>query len=293
MLDYPLSTNSIATPTKWESLVDLLKCQNCGSDRLQVQPSELICGSCHATYPLLGGAAIFRTPVESVEVFPVEHVSNQVSSPIFDWLSSLTGYSLNIGAGGTLAKIPHCVEMEYSAYRNTDVVADAHNLPFRDNMFEVVVALNVFEHLRNPNQAAQEIFRVLKPGGKVMIHTAFLQPLHEEPVHFYNATKYGVMEWFSAFEIKDCQVSWNFNPAFTLGWLAHDLLYYVSQSSGEQIAQQLSQMTLQELSQFWSNPASRQGVLWDSIVNLPQSVQERFSAGFELTAIKPNNYLTK
>jgi O-antigen biosynthesis protein len=55
----------------------------------------------------------------------------------------------------------------------------------------------------------------------------------------------------------------------------------------------LSQMTLQELSQLWSNPETRQGISWDSLISLPQSVQERFSAGFELLAVKPRNSLNK
>jgi len=273
---------------KLDSLAELLQCQNCGYQQLLVQSLALTCTQCGVVYPVIGGAAVFRSPPESVKVFPVGHVSNQISSTIIDWLAGLSGYSLNIGAGGTLAKVPRCIEMEYSVYRNTDVVGDAHELPFKDNVFEAVVAFNVFEHLREPTKAAHEIFRVLKPGGKVMIHTAFLQPLHEEPVHFYNATKYGVLEWFSDFEVKDCQVSWNFNPAFTLGWLSHDLLYYVSQVLGEEAHQKLSEMTLKDLSQLWSNPEARSGFLWDSLMSLPQSVQERFSAGFELVAVKPN-----
>jgi SAM-dependent methyltransferase len=165
-----------------------------------------------------------------------------------------------------------------------------HHLPHPpkrdDNTFEAVVAFNVFEHLREPIQAASEILRVLKPGGKVMIHTAFLQPLHEEPIHYYNATKYGVMQWFSAFDIQECQVSWNFNPAFTLRWLANDLIHHTAAHNPE-AAKLLSQTTLKEISQFWSNPSIRSGILWDALMNLPQPVQERFAAGFELIATKP------
>jgi predicted SAM-dependent methyltransferase/predicted RNA-binding Zn-ribbon protein involved in translation (DUF1610 family) len=270
-------------------LTALLQCQTCGHQQLQAGSASLNCPTCGANYPIINRAAIFRSPVESVKVFPTEHVSNQVSSTITDWLSSLNGYSLNIGAGGTLIKVPNCIEMEYSVYRNTDVVGDAHELPFKNNVFEAVVAFNVFEHLREPTRAAAEILRVLKPGGKVMIHTAFLQPLHEEPIHFYNATKYGVMEWFKDFEHKECQVSWNFNPAFTLGWLTHDLLYHVAQAAGSEAAQKIAQMTLQDIGQLWSNSEKRNGFLWDTLMDLPQSVQERFSAGFELTATKPSN----
>jgi hypothetical protein len=121
-----------------------------------------------------------------------------------------------------------------------------------------------------------------------MIHTAFLQPLHEEPIHFYNATKYGVMRWFSEFNIDTCQVSGNFNPAFTFGWLATELLYYSEQSLGQEVSQKLAKVTLDDLRNLWVNPSSRTGFLWDCLMRLPQPIQERFSAGFELIATKPS-----
>ena len=44
-------------------------------------------------------------------------------------------------------------------------------LPFRANTFDVVYSSFVFEHLTNPGNAVKEMFRVLKKGGKVEIHT--------------------------------------------------------------------------------------------------------------------------
>ena len=145
-----------------------------------------------------------------------------------DWLKEINGYSLNIGAGSTEKKIPNCIELEYSIHRNTDVVADAHRLPFKDGVFDAVVSFNTFEHLQNPFIAAKEILRVLKPGGKVVIHTAFLQPLHEQPAHYYNATKYGILNWFSEFDSDKCTVLERFNPALTVGWLSCEILHFVS-----------------------------------------------------------------
>ena len=45
------------------------------------------------------------------------------------------------------------------------VQASATSLPFADNTFDVVVALDVLEHLPDDRTAAAEIARVLKPGG--------------------------------------------------------------------------------------------------------------------------------
>ena len=46
--------------------------------------------------------------------------------------------------------------------------ADAHQLPYPSASFDVVVCLEVLEHLRNYRQALAEIRRVLKPSGKLI-----------------------------------------------------------------------------------------------------------------------------
>ena len=46
--------------------------------------------------------------------------------------------------------------------------ADAHQLPFSGGSFDVVVCLEVLEHLRDYRQALVEIRRVLKPSGKLI-----------------------------------------------------------------------------------------------------------------------------
>lgn len=48
-------------------------------------------------------------------------------------------------------------------------VADAHRLGFREGSFDVVIADNVFEHFADPRTAMQELFRVLTPGGALVI----------------------------------------------------------------------------------------------------------------------------
>jgi len=49
------------------------------------------------------------------------------------------------------------------------IAADALALPFPENIFDFVVSTDVFEHLPNPQKAVQEIYRVLKPGGKAFL----------------------------------------------------------------------------------------------------------------------------
>lgn len=48
------------------------------------------------------------------------------------------------------------------------VQGDAHGMPFPANSFDLVYARMLFEYLDNKEQAAAEMVRVCRPGGKVM-----------------------------------------------------------------------------------------------------------------------------
>ncbi len=59
-----------------------------------------------------------------------------------------------------------------------DVVGDAHKMPFEDGLFDAVLHVYVFEHLHAPHKAAEEIYRVLKPGGYMLGVIPFIHPYH-------------------------------------------------------------------------------------------------------------------
>lgn len=47
--------------------------------------------------------------------------------------------------------------------------ADAHNLPFPDNYFDLIICTEVLEHVENPITILSEIKRVLKKNGQAII----------------------------------------------------------------------------------------------------------------------------
>lgn len=47
----------------------------------------------------------------------------------------------------------------------TFIVGDALRIPYGDNQFDVVVCSHVYEHVPDASVMAEEIYRVLKPGG--------------------------------------------------------------------------------------------------------------------------------
>lgn len=50
-----------------------------------------------------------------------------------------------------------------------DIKADICDLPFKDASFDWILCNHVLEHIPNDTKAMQELFRVLKPGGKALL----------------------------------------------------------------------------------------------------------------------------
>jgi ubiquinone/menaquinone biosynthesis C-methylase UbiE len=48
-------------------------------------------------------------------------------------------------------------------------VADAQEIPFEDNSFDCVCSMGVLHHVPDTQRALDEIFRVLKPGGRLIV----------------------------------------------------------------------------------------------------------------------------
>ena len=73
-----------------------------------------------------------------------------------------------------------------------DILCDSHFLPFQEKQFDVVYSAAVTEHLACPFLVAQEIARVLKPGGYYLGNVSFLEPWHDNS--FFHMSVLGVIE---------------------------------------------------------------------------------------------------
>jgi len=52
-----------------------------------------------------------------------------------------------------------------------NIIADAHHLPFKPNLFNKIYCFEVIEHLDSPIKMLKEACRVLKNEGKIIIST--------------------------------------------------------------------------------------------------------------------------
>lgn len=92
------------------------------------------------------------------------------------------------------------VAADLNIHERIDLVTDAQVLPFRDGCFDVVIAKNLFEHLRDPKAAVAEFRRAMAPSGLLLLTTPFLYPVYEAPNDYRRMTRIGLEMLFNDFE---------------------------------------------------------------------------------------------
>jgi SAM-dependent methyltransferase len=146
---------------------------------------------------------------------------------------------LIIGGGGLGAGVEtflqdasvQVIATDVYASANTQVVADAHHLPFDDGVFDGVWITAVLEHVLEPQTVVNEIWRVLKPAGLVYAETPFMQPVHGNAYDFTRFTACGHRWLFRRFEQIDAGASAGAGHA-----LAWSVRYFVRAFLGSKIA---------------------------------------------------------
>lgn len=73
-----------------------------------------------------------------------------------------------------------------------DVWGDGGALPFADESFDCVMAVEVLEHVPDPTRLVRDFVRTLKPGGKVLLTLPFSFPQHQLPYDYYRFTPKGI-----------------------------------------------------------------------------------------------------
>lgn len=68
-------------------------------------------------------------------------------------------------------------------------VADAYHLPYQNESFDVVTAMDFLEHVERPQEVIREFSRVLRPGGLFFFHT-----FNRDPLSHLVIIKF--LEWF-------------------------------------------------------------------------------------------------
>jgi SAM-dependent methyltransferase len=136
-----------------------------------------------------------------------------------------TGRTLEIGGARPYyaSYFPNRVGFDIQSSPSVDVVGDAHTLPFKNEEFDTVVCVEVLEHLHTPQVAIDEMRRVLRKGGTLLLTTRFIQAIHDAPGDYYRFTKYGLAHLLRAWQ--EVEITEDMTTAQTFGALLQRLAY--------------------------------------------------------------------
>lgn len=115
---------------------------------------------------------------------------------------------LDIGAGTCPYKdfFQHCsyIALDFAKYKGLkrngqatygkiDIISDILCIPVKSNSIDVVLCTEVLEHVFDPINAINEMARVLKTNGTILITAPLGSGLHQLPYHFYGGF---TPEWY-------------------------------------------------------------------------------------------------
>jgi len=72
-----------------------------------------------------------------------------------------------------------------------DAYARAEALPVKGASVDTVLGLSIMTYMPDPLRTLEEMHRVLKPGGVLLLEFTQMAPLHDEPHDYFRFTRYG------------------------------------------------------------------------------------------------------
>ncbi len=137
-----------------------------------------------------------------------------------------TSIIINLGSGPSIiGRRGDIINIDIFAFNEVDMIADASDLPLKDNTADLIFNTAMLEHVAVPEKIINEIHRILKPGGKFFCYLPFMVPFHAAPHDFHRWTIEGTRHCFEMFEQID--VSIGAGPTSGMLWVIQEWLAIV------------------------------------------------------------------
>jgi SAM-dependent methyltransferase len=186
--------------------LSLLVCPFCQSGYRQNRDS-LTCESCGRQVLIREGKPMFTDipvaiqPFEKIERGPDKGTPWRQSNWKFleREVSELpvNARILDVGAGhGDFAEIfigRDYISLDVVPYAEVDLVCDlTQQVPFRPGTFDVIVLMNVLEHVFAFEKLMASLSALLKPGGRLIMAVPFMIKVHQPPFDFHRYTHFAL-----------------------------------------------------------------------------------------------------
>jgi SAM-dependent methyltransferase len=106
-------------------------------------------------------------------------------------------------------------DMIQSDKNEVDIICPATEIPLAQNTMDTVFSTQVIEHVADHGKMLAEAYRILKPGGYLILSGPMYWEHHEVPFDFFRFTRYGFeyilqKEGFTNLIITPCGGKWAF-----------------------------------------------------------------------------------
>lgn len=110
----------------------------------------------------------------------------------------VTGNVVDVGAGYSpyrpFFQTERYVGIDSNRQRQPEIVADVHRLPLQSHLFDSAICTEVLEHAEFPEIVMDELVRVLKEQGNLLVTVPMSWGLHYEPHDYRRYTRYGLVQ---------------------------------------------------------------------------------------------------
>lgn len=79
------------------------------------------------------------------------------------------------------------------------IIGDIHDFGIKENTYDAIICTQVLEHIANPFKASKELYRILKPGGTLLLTVPHTDKIHPMPTDYWRFTYQSIEMLFGKF----------------------------------------------------------------------------------------------